>query len=114
MMRSRLRRPTSKSITAVLWPRAARPVEKLALEVVLPTPPLPDVTTIILATKRSFTVLAVSAVEGLCAGCRRQRRDRQPVADQLNLRRLARQVIREAVVEGAVHARDRHQFRLHR
>jgi hypothetical protein len=38
-------------MTAVLNPRIARPVEKLALEVVLPTPPLPDVTTIILAMK---------------------------------------------------------------
>jgi hypothetical protein len=38
-------------MTAVLWPRSARPDEKLALEVVLPTPPLPDVTTIILAMK---------------------------------------------------------------
>jgi hypothetical protein len=38
-------------MTTVLWPRSARPVAKLALEVVLPTPPLPDVTTIILAMK---------------------------------------------------------------
>jgi hypothetical protein len=50
MMRSRLRRPTSKSITAVLKPRSARPVEMLALVVVLPTPPLPDVTTMTRAT----------------------------------------------------------------
>src|SRR3954468_6483426 len=49
MMRSRLRRPTSKSMTAVLWPASARPEAKLALVVVLPTPPLPDVTTMILA-----------------------------------------------------------------
>ena len=39
MMRSRLRRPTSKSMTTVLKPRMARPVAKLALVVVLPTPP---------------------------------------------------------------------------
>ena len=45
MMRSRLRRPTSKSMTTVLLPRMARPLEKLALVVVLPTPPLPEVTT---------------------------------------------------------------------
>jgi hypothetical protein len=31
-------------MTAVLKPRWARPVEKLALVVVLPTPPLPEVT----------------------------------------------------------------------
>jgi hypothetical protein len=35
-----------------LWPRRARPDAKLALEVVLPTPPLPDVTTIIFATNK--------------------------------------------------------------
>src|SRR3954463_14907941 len=55
MIRSRLRRPTSKSITAVLWPASARPDEKLALVVVLPTPPLPEVTT---------TILAMSSVLG--------------------------------------------------
>ena len=54
MMRSRLRRPTSKSITAVLWPRRARPEEKAALVVVLPTPPLPEVTTTILAICEKF------------------------------------------------------------
>ena len=55
MIRSRLRKPTSKSITAVLWPRNASPEAKLALVVVLPTPPLPDVTTMILAiAKLSF------------------------------------------------------------
>jgi hypothetical protein len=53
-MRSRFLKPTSKSITAVLKPRKARAVEKLALVVVFPTPPLPDVTTIILAMKNSF------------------------------------------------------------
>jgi hypothetical protein len=37
-----------------LWPRIARPEEKLALEVVLPTPPLPEVTTMIFATNNSF------------------------------------------------------------
>jgi hypothetical protein len=37
-------------MTAVLKPRSARPVAKLALVVVLPTPPLPDVTTTILVT----------------------------------------------------------------
>src|SRR3982751_1133224 len=49
MIKWRLRRPTSKSMTAVLWPRSARPDEKLALVVVLPTPPLPEVTTTIFA-----------------------------------------------------------------
>jgi hypothetical protein len=39
-----------------LWPRRARPDAKLALEVVLPTPPLPDVTTIIFATNKLLYV----------------------------------------------------------
>ena len=50
MMRSRLRRPTSKSITTVLYPLKAKPAAKDALVVVLPTPPLPEVTTTIFAT----------------------------------------------------------------
>src|SRR6056297_214095 len=45
MIRSRLRRPTSKSITTVFLPAMARPLEMAALVVVLPTPPLPEVTT---------------------------------------------------------------------
>src|SRR3990172_8799805 len=49
MMRSRFLRPTSKSMTHVLKPLRARPVPKAALEVVLPTPPLPEVITMILA-----------------------------------------------------------------
>jgi hypothetical protein len=40
-------------MTAVLWPRRARPEAKLALVVVFPTPPLPEVTTMILAMKDS-------------------------------------------------------------
>lgn len=48
MIRSRLRKPTSKSITAVLCPLAAKPVAIAALLVVFPTPPLPEVTTITL------------------------------------------------------------------
>ncbi len=46
MIKSRLRRPTSKSKTAVLKPLRAIPVAIAADEVVLPTPPLPEVTTI--------------------------------------------------------------------
>src|SRR5262245_8063153 len=51
MTRSRLRRPTSKSIATVLRPSCARPVARLALVVVFPTPPLPDVTTTTLDTR---------------------------------------------------------------
>ncbi|EJK90800.1 hypothetical protein UUU_23850 [Klebsiella pneumoniae subsp. pneumoniae DSM 30104 = JCM 1662 = NBRC 14940] len=39
----------SKSITTVLFPFWAKPVAMAALEVVLPTPPLPEVTTIMRA-----------------------------------------------------------------
>src|SRR5690606_17193765 len=41
----RLRKPTSKSTTTTLAPPCARAAPKAALDVVLPTPPLPDVTT---------------------------------------------------------------------
>src|SRR5690554_2505970 len=60
MAMSRFRRPTSKSTTAVRWPRAARPTAKAALDVVFPTPPLPEVITIILATFLSFRHFALS------------------------------------------------------
>src|SRR3546814_3885552 len=42
-------RSTSKSITTTFLPRRARPHARLALVVVLPTPPLPDLTTMISA-----------------------------------------------------------------
>src|SRR5689334_2512554 len=45
IIRSRLRRPTSKSTTATLCPLRASAAPKAAVEVVFPTPPLPDVTT---------------------------------------------------------------------
>src|ERR1700751_3965223 len=62
--RSRLRRPTSKSTTTTLSPECASAAPSAAVEVVLPTPPLPDVTTTtradfllsIFATFRSFLV----------------------------------------------------------
>src|SRR5712671_1944131 len=47
MIRSRLRSPMSKSITATFLPRRASPQARLAEVVVFPTPPLPEVTTII-------------------------------------------------------------------
>ena len=50
MMRSTLRKPTSKSMMTVFNPLFASPVAKAALVVVLPTPPLPEVTTITLVT----------------------------------------------------------------
>src|SRR4051812_19775402 len=45
MMRSRLRKPTSKSTTTTFCPACASAAPSAAVEVVLPTPPLPDVTT---------------------------------------------------------------------
>src|SRR5438093_781865 len=45
MTRSRLRSPTSKSITTTFCPLCASAAPKAAVDVVLPTPPLPDVTT---------------------------------------------------------------------
>jgi hypothetical protein len=54
MMISKLRNPISKSIKTVLWPRIASPEEIAAEDVVFPTPPLPEVTTIILANSTPF------------------------------------------------------------
>src|SRR5881394_2231039 len=61
MMRSRLRRPMSKSMTATFLPRRASPQPRLAAVVVLPTPPFPDVTTMI---SGSFCAPAVDAAGG--------------------------------------------------
>src|ERR1700678_209672 len=55
--RSRLRRPTSKSITTTLSPICASAAPSAAVEVVLPTPPLPDVTTKTLAILISLAEL---------------------------------------------------------
>src|SRR3990167_874977 len=57
MIKSRLRNPISKSITTVLKPANASPVAKDALVVVLPTPPFPEVTTIIFAIHVSLFCL---------------------------------------------------------
>ena len=65
MIRSRLRRPTSKSITTVLCPRIANPVEIAADDVVLPTPPLPDVTVTTFPKKTSPVSSADPAVDDI-------------------------------------------------
>src|SRR6185436_2857752 len=49
MTRSRLRRPTSKSTTTTFLPIFASAAPSAAVDVVLPTPPLPEVTTRTLA-----------------------------------------------------------------
>jgi hypothetical protein len=61
-MISRLRKPISKSITTVLCPNKARPEEIAAEEVVLPTPPLPDVITIILAKAEPFLYVRFNTI----------------------------------------------------
>src|SRR5690606_38054511 len=100
MIRSRLRRPTSKSMTATFLPRRASPQARLALVVVLPTPPLPDVTTMISAK--------------VCLSCMRasvERCDFQLVAFQPHLHGLAAQVGGN-VFQHLVVSRDRHEFGL--
>src|SRR3990167_339148 len=114
MIRSRLRRPTSKSITAVLWPRRARPVEKLALVVVLPTPPLPEVTTTILVMVRGLSgsgwELDARASDG-------QGVDHELVAigagQQAHLGRLALDGLGQGDFAGAVDAGDGDQLGRH-
>src|SRR5690348_2967416 len=120
MMRSRLRRPTSKSMTATLWPRWARPVAREADVVVLPTPPLPDVTTMIsvkveLSSDPSLSCgrSAAGAATSIPAPARpgsSQIRNLQLVAVQVDLHRLAF-VLRGDLLEHAVMAGDGNQFR---
>src|SRR5262249_54145963 len=62
MTRSRLRRPTSKSMATVFLPVSAMPVATLALVVVFPTPPLPEVTTTTLDTAGLPFTLGCSGV----------------------------------------------------
>src|SRR5580765_7487401 len=103
MIRSRLRRPTSKSITAVLWPASARPEAKLALVVVLPTPPLPEVTTTILAMVSGFLVCSIGF----------QWLDDELGAGEPHLCRLAQHGSGQFGLGGAVDAGDGQQLRRH-
>ena len=61
MTRSRLRSPTSKSTTTTFWPCCASAAPSAAVEVVLPTPPFPDVTT------RTLAILLLSSVQSSVA-----------------------------------------------
>src|SRR5690348_10615953 len=121
MMRSRLRRPTSKSMTATLWPRWARPVASEADVVVLPTPPLPDVTTMIsvkvelssnalMNCERSAVSGAATSMRSPLTVFRSQGRYLQLVAVQVNLHRLAL-VLRGDLLENAIVAGDGNEFR---
>src|SRR6516162_5517928 len=56
MTRSRLRKPTSKSTTATLWFSLANAAPIAAVDVVLPTPPLPEVTTTTLDISSSLSI----------------------------------------------------------
>src|SRR5512139_1526969 len=59
--RSRLRSPTSKSTTATFCPVCASAAPSAAVDVVLPTPPLPDVTTMTLAM---FAISCIFSIQG--------------------------------------------------
>src|SRR5690606_27991471 len=115
MIRSRLRRPTSKSITATFFPCRASPQARLALVVVLPTPPLPEVTTITSAVRPPASASVAgsacgSATAVLSSFCMSgELLDAQPVLVQPDLHRLAAQV-RGDVLHHLVLAGDRDQL----
>src|SRR6185369_4313507 len=102
MMRSRLRSPMSKSITATFLPRRASPQERLAEVVVFPTPPLPDVTTMI-----SVNGGSPSFESGLLINLG----ELQVIAGQPRLDRHPGE-LRWNRFEHAEHAGDRHQLRV--
>src|SRR3954471_2500703 len=89
MTRSRLRRPTSKSTTTTFSPPWANAAPSAAVDVVLPTPPLPDVTTKILAILVPSFLLSVQGSHD------------DGIAVQRDLNRLAAMVWTE-VVRGLV------------
>src|ERR1700712_2473466 len=97
--RSRLRRPTSKSTTQTFSPCCARAAPSAAVEVVLPTPPLPDVTTRTLAI---FNLLCRGSTE---------RGDLHGIALQPNLRGPAAQTDID-VLGGLIETVDREQLGL--
>src|SRR3954451_5278360 len=96
--RSRLRRPTSKPMTTTFSPACANAAPSAAVDVVLPTPPLPDVTTKTLAMYR---LLRRSV----------QRCNDDGVVVEPNLHRPATQLFID-LVGAAVVAVDREQFGL--
>src|ERR1700759_3688178 len=99
-IRSRLRSPTSKSITTTFCPICASAAPKAAVVVVLPTPPLPDVTT------KTFAI-----VNSLTLTCSIERRDLHDVAFEPGLGRAMAQFVAD-LVGGEVEAVDRQQFSL--
>src|SRR5271155_4731402 len=95
--RSRLRKPTSKSTTTTFSPICASAAPRAAVDVVLPTPPLPDVTTTTLAILLPFRTVSF------------QRRDHEAGAFEPYLGRPAAQ-LRRHVLGGAVIAVDGEQL----
>src|SRR5690606_21625039 len=93
MTRSRLRRPTSKSTTTTLSPFCARAAPSAADDVVLPTPPLPDVTTITLPIDLSCDC------RGDCVSAQHVHLERIPLKPDLHrlAMRLRLQVFRRLV-----------------
>src|SRR5450631_42760 len=106
--RSRLRRPTSKSTTTTLSPVRASAAPSAAVEVVLPTPPLPDVTTMTLP----MWSLQICADPTLCRfnAASIHGRHHQHFAVEPGLNEPAAQGGVE-VLGGAVEAVDRQQLR---
>src|SRR5487761_2700049 len=97
--RSRLRSPTSKSTTTTFAPPWARAAPRAAVDVVLPTPPLPDVTT--------TTCVIVSFP--LCVAGSLECRQHHGRAVEPGLRGFAAQR-GVHVLGGAIDAVDRQQF----
>src|SRR5215831_15151149 len=98
--RSRFRRPTSKSITTTFCPACASAAPIAAVDVVLPTPPLPDVTTSTFAISYLLLQLPMNSIE---------RRNPHDLAIQAGLRRLGTQA-RVQFLRGLVVAVDRNEF----
>src|SRR5690606_3862039 len=107
MIRSRLRRPTSKSTMTVRWPACASPAPSAALVVVFPTPPFPEVTTTIFATLR-FPRVRPAEMDGRVMFSS-ETLDLQLVAAQRHLHGCAGQRLVELLAD-AVDTRDRHEL----
>src|ERR1700677_3978331 len=109
MTRSRLRRPTSKSITTTVLPAWASAAPREADAVVFPPPPLPDVTTMTLDMRHSTpteTILS-RAVIGLNES---RKREGPLVAADLH---SAAMEVGAPMLGHAVESVDGHQFGLH-
>src|SRR6516225_8597276 len=98
--RSRLRSPTSKSTTTTFFPGRASAAPIAAVDVVLPTPPLPDVTTSTFAISYLLLQLPMNSIE---------RRNPHDLAIQAGLRRLGTQA-RVQFLRGLIVAVDRNEF----